>query len=139
MVGPDKDGSLEITRNYANQSNLKVNFTGKLSKEEWIDLAKNHDVFINTTHFDNTPVSVLEAMSLGLPVVSTNVGGLPFLISNQKNGYLVNDNDATKMVEQIEKIIEFPSQTIEIIDNAKKSVSKMDWKVVENQWFELLH
>lgn len=138
MVGPDKDGSLESTRNYANQFNLKVNFTGKLSKEEWIDLAKNHDIFINTTHFDNTPVSVLEAMTLGLPVVSTNVGGLPFLISHQENGYLVNDNNATEMVELIEKIIEFPSKTIEIVNNAKSMILKMDWKVVESQWTNLL-
>lgn len=138
MVGPDKDGSLEITKNYANLLNLEVNFTGKLSKKEWIDLASSHDIFINTTHFDNTPVSVLEAMALGLPVVSTNVGGLSFLISNQKNGYLVNDNDAAEMVKQIEKIIEFPLQTIEIIGHAKSMISKMDWEVVENQWSNLL-
>ena len=139
MVGPDKDGSLEITKNYANQFNLKINFTGKLSKEEWTDLAKNHDIFINTTHFDNTPVSVLEAMALGLPVVSTNVGGLSFLISDKKNGYLVNDANASEMAEQIEEIIKFPSETIEVIDNAKSMISKMDWKVVENQWINLLH
>lgn len=139
MVGPDKDGSLEVTKSYAKQLNLKVNFTGKLSKKEWTDLALNHDIFINTTHFDNTPVSVLEAMALGLPVVSTNVGGLQFLISDQENGYLVNDNNSAEMVTQIEKIINFPSQTIEIIGNAKSMVLKMDWKVVENQWLKLLH
>lgn len=138
MVGPDKDGSLEITKNYANQLNLKVTFTGKLSKTEWTDLAKTQDIFINTTHFDNTPVSVLEAMALGLPVVSTNVGGLPFLISHLRNGYLVNDNTTSEMVEQIENIINFPSQTIEIISNAKSMISKMDWEVVENQWTKLL-
>jgi glycosyltransferase involved in cell wall biosynthesis len=138
MVGPDKDGSLETTKNYANQLNLKVRFTGKLSKNEWTDLAKNHDIFINTTHFDNTPVSVLEAMALGLPVVSTNVGGLPFLISHQNNGYLVNDTNALEMTEQIENIIKFPTQTTEIINSAKHMISKMDWKVVESQWSNLL-
>ena len=138
MVGPDKDGSLETTKNYAKQFNLKVNFTGKLSKEEWTDLAKNHDVFINTTHFDNTPVSVLEAMALGLPVVSTNVGGIPFLISHRENGYLVNDNMASEMVEQIDEIITFFPQTVKIIDNAKSMILKMDWEVVENQWSSLL-
>ncbi len=138
MVGPDKDGSLEVIKNYAEQLDLNVTFTGKLSKKEWTDLARNHDIFINTTHFDNTPVSVLEAMALGLPVVSTNVGGLPFLITSQKNGYLVNDNDAKEMVAQIETIIHFPNQTLEIITNAKSMVSNTDWKVVENQWLNLL-
>lgn len=138
MVGPDKDGSLESAKKYASQFNLKVNFTGKLSKKEWTDLAKSHDVFINTTHFDNTPVSVLEAMALGLPVVSTNVGGLPFLISHHQNGYLVTDNNSNEMVEQIDNIIQVPSQTIEVVSNAQIMVSKMDWKVVENQWLNLL-
>jgi len=138
MVGPDKDGSMEITKNYAHQLKLNVAFTGKLSKKEWTDLAQNHDVFINTTHFDNTPISVIEAMALGLPIVSTNVGGLPFLISNQENGYLVNDNDVKEMVVQIENIINFPIQTIKIVNNAKNLVSKMDWKVVESQWLSLL-
>ncbi|WP_329805010.1 glycosyltransferase family 4 protein [Flavobacterium facile] len=138
MVGPDKDGSLETTKNYANQLKLNVTFTGKLSKAEWANLSNYHDIFINTTHFDNTPVSVLEAMALGLPVVSTNVGGLSFLISHQKNGYLVANNAASEMVLQIEQIINFPAQTIEIIGNAKSMVSKMDWEVVENQWLILL-
>lgn len=138
MVGPDKDGSLEVTKNYANQLKLNVTFTGKLSKKEWTDLAQYHDIFINTTHFDNTPVSVLEAMALGLPVVSTNVGGLPFLLTSHKNGYLVNDNDAKEMVNQIETILNQPNQSLEIINNAKSMVSNMDWHVVENQWRNLL-
>lgn len=138
MVGPDKDGSLETTKKYSNQLKLNVTFTGKLSKNEWIDLSKNHDIFINTTHFDNTPVSVLEAMALGLPVISTNVGGLPFLLTSQKNAYLVNDNDAKEMVAQIETIIRFSNQTHEIVTNAKSVVSNMDWEVVKNQWLNLL-
>ena len=138
MVGSDKDGSLEITKKYANLLNLNVTFTGKLSKKEWTNLAQNHDVFINTTHFDNTPVSVLEAIALGLPVVSTNVGGLPFLLTHQKNAFLVNDSDSSEMVHHIETIINLPNQTTEIISQAKKMVSNMDWKVVENQWLNLL-
>ena len=138
MVGPDKDGSLEETKKYANQLKLNVNFTGKLSKAAWTDLAQHHDIFINTTHFDNMPVSVLEAMALGLPVVSTNVGGLPFLITSTENGYLVDDNDAVAMAAQIEAIIGFPQPTLEIIRRAKCKVSQMDWEVVENQWLNLL-
>ena len=80
MIGPDVDGSLTKVKDLARKKNLDVNFTGKLSKPEWINYSKDFNVFINTTNFDNTPVSVIEAMALGLPVVSTNVGGMPFLI-----------------------------------------------------------
>ena len=82
MVGPDKDGSLQTTKDFAKSLGITVNFSGQLTKEEWWELASKHDIFINTTHFDNTPVSVMEAMALGLPVVSTNVGGIPYLLTD---------------------------------------------------------
>ena len=80
MVGPDKDGSLEKTKQYAKEKGVlhRVRFTGGLSKTEWIELSKDYNIFINTTNVDNTPVSVMEAMALGFPVISTNVGGVPF-------------------------------------------------------------
>ena len=56
----------------------KITITGILRKAEWIELSKDYDVFINTTNVDNMPVSVIEAMALGMPIVSTNVGGIPF-------------------------------------------------------------
>src|SRR5690606_32388170 len=82
MVGPDKDGSLQRCKEMATELNLPVSFTGLLSKQEWIALSRDFDIFINTTNFDNMPISVMEAMSLGMPVISTNVGGLPLLIEN---------------------------------------------------------
>ena len=88
MIGPDADGSSEKVQELAKSKQLKVNFTGKLSKPEWLELSKDSNVFINTTNLDNTPVSVIEAMALGLPVVSTNVGGLPFLITDNIEGLI---------------------------------------------------
>lgn len=138
MIGPDKDGSFSVVKDYANQLNLEVHFTGKLSKEEWTLLAKDSDIFINTTHFDNMPVSVLEAMALGLPIVSTNVGGLPYLIVHNKTGYLVDDNDALEMANQIENVITNPQNAHEITINARKFAVNIDWESVKNEWFRLL-
>lgn len=138
MVGPDKDGSLAAVKDFAKQLEVDVRFTGKLSKEEWTTLAKDSDVFINTTHFDNMPISVLEAMALGLPVVSTNVGGLPYLILHSETGYLVNDNDASGMVNEIENIINNPQNANKIAINARKFVQNLDWENVKNEWIRLL-
>ena len=63
MVGPEVDGSLKAMKTFAKINNLDVKFTGKLSKQKWIELSKSHNVFINTTNFDNTPVSVIESMA----------------------------------------------------------------------------
>ena len=138
MVGPDKDGSLKTTKNLAESLNLKVNFTGKLSKLEWTNLASEHDVFINTTHFDNTPVSVIEAMALGLPVISTNVGGIPYMLSDYENALLINDNQPLEMANAIEDLLTNDLLLQKITSNAKSLVSTMDWEAVKLKWNELL-
>ena len=138
MIGPDKDGSLKTVQEYAKNLNVSVHFTGKLSKKEWTTLSEESDIFINTTHFDNMPVSVLEAMALGLPVVSTNVGGLPFLIEDLKTGFLVDDNDAKTMMNSIDIIIQSPEKTNVIVLNAREFAKKNDWEMVKNDWITLL-
>ena len=139
MVGPDKDGSLIETKKYAEMNNASVQFTGKLSKEEWWKVAEEHDVFISTTHFDNTPISVMEAMALGLAVVSTNVGGIPYMLTNNENAILVDDNDALGMSESIvQLILNLDNNTEKLVSNARKNVETKDWKQVKEQWFSLL-
>ena len=138
MVGPEKDGSLESCRRLAQSKHLQVKFTGKLSKEKWIALSSSYNIFINTTNFDNTPVSVIEAMALGLPVVSTNVGGLPYLIADQHDGVLVQKDNESLFVAAIEKIIDTPGFTKKITVNARKKVESFDWEVVKEKWDDVL-
>ncbi|MFD2823345.1 glycosyltransferase family 4 protein [Lacinutrix iliipiscaria] len=138
MVGPDSDGSVEKIKQLANDFNLEVTFTGKLTKEAWIDLSKEFNIFLNTTNFDNMPVSVIEAMALGLCVVSTNVGGLPYLINNNEDGLLVPPNDKTSFVDSIKKVIDNPSAIKAMTTKARKKVEAYDWQIVRLKWHEVL-
>ena len=138
MVGPEKDGSLAKTKALAKQLNISVKFTGKLSKKDWIALSENYDIFINTTNFDNTPVSVIEAMALGIAVVSTNVGGIPYLLEDQKDGLLVAPNNVSEMVHAIENLVNSPELVQKIAQNAKNKADQFDWEVVKTQWKMLL-
>jgi len=138
MVGPDKDGSLQTTKDLADSIGVAVNFTGQLSKEDWWQLASEHDVFINTTHFDNTPISVMEAMALGLPVVSTNVGGIPYLLANKENALLVPDNDDKAMTEAILDLLNDKVKANHLAKNARTFIEQMDWQVVKQSWISLL-
>ncbi len=138
MVGPKKDDSFSKTVKFAKKNNVEVLFTGKLSKEDWTALSNDYNIFINTTHFDNTPISVIEAMALGLPVVSTNVGGIPYLLEHNGNALLVNDDDEEEMTKQIKRIITEPGLANELAQNGKESVKSFDWEVVKKQWIDLL-
>lgn len=138
MVGPDKDGALNEAKIYASDCDVDVRFTGKLSKEGWIKISEDFNIFINTTDFDNMPVSVIEAMAIGLPIISTNVGGLPFLIENEKDGLLIDPNDALLFVEKIKQIIENPEMGNNLAANARIKIEQFDWEIIKNQWIKLL-
>lgn len=138
MVGPEKDGSLLAAKQKAKNLELNIQFTGKLSKEDWINESKQYDIFINSTHFDNMPVSVVEAMSLGLAVVSTNVGGIPFLLENQKDALLVSDDNVNEMVNAIERLIEDQDLFDKITTNGRLKSEQFDWKIIRNKWMVIL-
>lgn len=141
MVGPDKgDGSFQETQNVVKELELedKVTFTGVLPKEKWHQLSGEYDIFINTTTIDNTPVSIMEAMALGLPIVSTSVGGLPYLIENNTDGILVKNNDIRDMVYQISNLINNSTFSKNLIYNARKKVEEFDGIKVVTKWSEIL-
>ena len=138
MVGPEKDGTLKKMKAISASEGLNIQFTGKLSKTEWIKLSKTYDIFINTTNIDNTPVSLIEAMALGLPVVSTNVGGIPYLISDKKNGLLVEANDVESMAEAVKVLLKDHeiAESLSVAGRLKSEV--FTWKKVKLKWLDLL-
>lgn len=141
MIGPDKDGSMREFKAYCEKLGIlqHVKITGLLSKLEWHKLSNSYDIFINTTNVDNTPVSVIEAMALGLPVISTNVDGLPYLLHSGNNAILVPKGDAEKMAEEIISLISNPITAHKIAINARLKAESFDWKVIRELWFKLLN
>lgn len=140
MVGPDKDGSMQRVKDFAIRSGVseRLLITGKLSRPEWHNLSEEYDIFINTSNYDNMPVSVIEAMALGLPVVSTNVGGVPYLINNGEDGFLCEKDNAKDMAEIILRLLQSPETCMRICTSARKKVEAFDWKVVKEQWRGLI-
>lgn len=141
MVGPDVDGSMEECKQLSSLLEVEgqITFTGKLTKQEWTALAQQHDVFINTTHYDNLPVSVLEAMALGLPVVSTNVGGIPYIIKDRQNGLLVNPGEPSEMADSIQQLIRDEELSASVSLNARKYAEQFDWSIIKIKWQKLFN
>ena len=141
MVGPVKDNRvMEQLKILISRLDLQdhVLFSGQLSKIEWTALSKDYDIFINTTDYDNNPVTLLEAMALGLPIVSTNVGGVPYLIEDGETGFLVAPNDANAMAEKIIELISGELSHLQIIDNARVKVSKYDKQNIIPNWYSII-
>jgi len=140
MVGPDKDGSLDACKKLAAELSISplIQYTGRLSVDEWISLSAGHDIFINTTNFDNLPVSVIEAMALGMPVVSTNVGGLKYLIKHRINGMLVNPGSELEFVAAIKYLLNNSAFTHQLSEGARHTAETFDVTRVMQLWNKLL-
>lgn len=141
MVGPDKgDGSLEATRAEAQRLGLlaRVTFAGKVSRAEVSRLLADGDIFLNTTSVDNTPMSVIQAMASGLPVVSTNVGGIPYLLEDGKDALLVPPDDPDAMAASVRRLLDDPTLGERLTARALDKVKTFDWPVVLERWDRLL-
>jgi glycosyltransferase involved in cell wall biosynthesis len=140
MVGPDnKDGSYQSAKDLMVELELmeSVTLPGGIPKSAvpmWLDQG---DIFINTTNVDNTPISVLEAMACGMCVVSTEVGGIPYLIRNEHDGLLVPPNDSKAMAEAIHRILTEPGLAERLSENAHLKAAHFDWSVILPQWQQL--
>ena len=141
MIGPDKqDGSLQKAQALVDRYGLHqhAEFVGGILHTlvpAWLDQA---DIFLNTTNFDTAPRSLLEAMANGLCVISTNVGGIPDIVTDGQNGLLVPPNDTEKMTEAVIKVLQNPELAGQLSQNARLSSLKNDWSLILPRWDELL-
>jgi glycosyltransferase involved in cell wall biosynthesis len=141
MFGPDKgDGSLQNTKQVAMDLNVteQLEINGRIHKTEVPICMNTCDVFLNTTFADNTPISVLEAMACGLCVVSTNVGGIPYLLEHEKDALLVPPNNSQVMAAAVHRILTEPVLAERLSRNARKKAEQFDWAAILPQWEALL-
>jgi glycosyltransferase involved in cell wall biosynthesis len=141
MVGPDKDGTFSKVKDKVTQLNLEnhVELFLRLPFQDWILLAKNCTVFLNTTKVDNTPVSLIEAMALGFPIVTTEVGGIPYLIEDQEEGFLFPSGNASEGAARIFRIHQSAELWQKSSDLAIRKAKTMDWETtVKAQWEKIL-
>lgn len=139
MIGPDKgDRSLDVVRSRALTHGLENSLilVGQIPKSSVAACLSQADIFINTTNIDNTPISVLEAMASGLPVVSTRVGGIPFLLEHERTALLVPPGDIDAMASAVTRLVESPALTKDLTGNAREFAEGCDWSIVLQQWEE---
>lgn len=105
----------------------KVTITGVVSDVE--NYLANADIYVASSKFEGLPLSMLEAMSAGLPIISTNVGGVPDIIKDGINGLLVASGDFDGYVEALRSIITNRDMREKYSANAKKLSKIYDEKL----------
>ncbi len=141
MVGPDKgDGSRQQVERRATDLRVRehLTLTGVVPKSQVPSYLQAPDIFLNTTNVDNTPISVIEAMACGLCIVSTNVGGLPYLLRDGEEALLVPPQDPQAMIAAVRRILSNPPVAALLSENARKKTEQFDWSNTLPAWQEVL-
>ena len=86
--------------------NDSVNFLGWISEKQRDKLLRETDIFVLPSYGEGMPMSILEAMSYSVPVVSTTVGGIPELVSDGETGFLIEPGDLDVLYRKLKCLIE---------------------------------
>jgi glycosyltransferase involved in cell wall biosynthesis len=140
MFGRDLDGTLQETIGLIQQLNLNQYITihGSKTKEEWMVVAQKCYINVSVPEIDNTPVSILECMAMGIPTISTNVGGIPFMIQHKQNA-LLTDATPVAIAENIIELIDNEGLHKQIVTAAKDYVMQYEYSHVLNKWNEVIN
>ena len=105
-----------------------VNFVGKVPNEKVPEYMAASDVFVLPSLSESFGIVNLEAMASGLPIVATNVRGLPEIIEDGENGFLVEPKNANEIAEKVLLLLEDDELRERISRNNKEKVKEYSWK-----------
>lgn len=112
-----------------------VRFTGRLDNERMADLYREADLMLNPSRIDNMPISILEALACGVPVVSTDVGGVPFLVEDGRTALLVPPGDPRAMAAAVLRLLDDPGLAHRLSAAGTEAVRQYSWPAVREPLF----
>lgn len=113
-----------------------VIFTGRVENKEIYKYLDKADVMLSTPMVDNMPVSLLEAMNAGLLVISSNVGGVPYMIDDGRTGILCESDNDCQLAEKILWAMNHPEESISIIHRAHNNLAQYRWESIRKNIYK---
>jgi glycosyltransferase involved in cell wall biosynthesis len=114
-----------------------VVFLGRLERADIVKLYHSAHAFLNPSRVDNMPNSVLEALACGLPVISTNVGGVPYIVRDGETAVLVAPDNEMEMAQAILSVSRDSKLRSRLIEGGRNEVIQYAWDRVRPQWLAL--
>src|SRR5262249_30900077 len=112
-------------------------FVGQVTPEEMIELYKEADIYLNSSNIDNIPGSILESVASGLRVVTTDAGGIPYIVKDRETGLMVRCGDAQGLAAGAIRLLQDPELASKIITNARHECHRYEWGAVQDEWIKL--
>jgi len=114
-----------------------IQFVGKIEPDAMPRLYADHDVYVNASEVDNQPVSILEAMAAGLPIVTTAAGDIPFMVRDRETALVVPTGDAAALADALCAVWRDPQRSLERARRASRDVARYTWPAVRDRWTEV--
>jgi glycosyltransferase involved in cell wall biosynthesis len=111
-----------------------VTFAGRVGPDEIARYYDDHDIYLQSPDIDNMPTSVLEAFASGLPVVSTEAGGVPAILTHGAHGLLAPLNDHETLGRHVLALLDDPAAAGRYVRAARESCVTSSWTAVRQQW-----
>jgi glycosyltransferase involved in cell wall biosynthesis len=115
----------------------QIEFVGRLGPKEIISLYQSADGLLNPATVDNMPNSLLEALACGVPVISTDVGGVPYMVRHETTALLVSPGDERQMAEAIVRLFSDSELRRKLASAGLAEVSQYAWPAVKGLWLDL--
>jgi glycosyltransferase involved in cell wall biosynthesis len=114
-----------------------VTFAGRAAPADIWRYYAEADIYVQTPNIDNMPSSVLEAFASGLPVVSTDAGGVPAMLTHEVQGLLAPVNDDERVAQHVIRLLENAVFTRSLTAAAYESTDAFVWERIRDQWVAL--
>jgi glycosyltransferase involved in cell wall biosynthesis len=129
IVGEGQEKNKLVDLSFKLGLSNEVHFVGEKRGGDLRDYYDVSDIFVISSHYDNYPNVVIEAMSMQLPVVATRVGGIPLQVDHNHTGYLVNPGDYNKMAEHVSDLLTNTDKRLRMGKSARGVVlGRHNWK-----------
>ena len=129
--GPCRASLLQLSKELCLHN---VRFIGSIEPERMPEVYDQADVFLNGSRIDNQPLSILEAFASGLPVVTTDAGGIPDMVADDLTGFMVRTDDHNALAQTAIRLLEEPSIAHRVIALAREKCSRYTWAAVRDSW-----
>jgi glycosyltransferase involved in cell wall biosynthesis len=130
--GPERDALVALAASLGIGD--AVDFCGRRDREGMAELYRSASLVINPSRVDNMPNSILEAMASGVPVVSTNAGGVPFIVRDGVSAILVPIGDHMAMSAAVRRVLGDRNFAQTLRDTALLEVQKYTWSRIKDEW-----
>jgi glycosyltransferase involved in cell wall biosynthesis len=111
-----------------------VELPGRIPRENIGKFYDEADILINASRVDNMPVSILEAFASGLPVVTTNAGGIPYIVHHEQTGLLSDIDNPEQLAANVNRLVQDPALAHQLTENAYRQSATYHWSAIREQW-----